>query len=408
MQAAHIHERLSMQTPRILQFLPIGLALASTLLLNACSGEQQNAPAGGMSGAPAVTVMTVQPEPVPITAELPGRTTPYLVAELRPQVSGIVKERMFKEGSDVRAGQVLYRIDPATYQAAYDSARASLARADANLDVSRQKAIRYADLVKIEAVSAQTNEEAQAAQKQAQADVGTAKAALDKARVDLGFTRVTSPIAGRIGRSTVTVGALVTANQEAALATVQQLDPIYVDLTQPSAKLLSLKRDLESGKLQRAAGNTVPVQLVLEDGSLYGAEGRLAFSEVTVDQATGSVTLRAVFPNPKGDLLPGMYVRARLTQGVNRAAMLVPHAAVSRTPRGEAQVMVVNADNKVESRTVKAEQSIGDKWVVTEGLAAGDRVIVEGLQKVKPGAPVQAQVAGSAPAAATPATATTK
>ncbi|MHB1053924.1 MAG: efflux transporter periplasmic adaptor subunit [Hydrogenophilales bacterium 17-61-9] len=389
-----------MQTPRILQLLPLGLALASTLLLNACSGEQQNEPAGGMPGAPAVTVMTVQPEPVPITAELPGRTTPYLVAELRPQVSGIVKERMFKEGSDVRAGQVLYRIDPATYQAAYDSARASLARADANLDVARQKAVRYADLVKIEAVSAQTNEEAQAAQKQAQADVGTAKAALDKARVDLDFTRVTSPIAGRIGRSTVTAGALVTANQEAALATVQQLDPIYVDVTQSSAKLLGMKRDLESGKLQRAAGNTVPVQLVLEDGSLYGAEGRLAFSEVTVDQATGSVTLRAVFPNPKGDLLPGMYVRARLTQGVNRAAMLVPHAAVSRTPSGEAQVMMVNSESKVEPRSVKAEQSIGDKWVVTEGLAAGDRVIVEGLQKVKPGAPVQAQEAGSAPASA--------
>ena len=406
MQAAHIHERLSMQTPRILQFLPVGLALASTLLLNACSGEQQNAPAGGMPGAPAVTVMTVQPESVPITAELPGRTTPYLVAELRPQVSGIVKERMFKEGSDVRAGKVLYRIDPATYQAAYDSARASLARADANLEVARQKAVRYADLVKIEAVSAQTNEEAQAAQKQAQADVGTAKAALDKARVDLDFTRVTSPIAGRIGRSTVTAGALVTANQESALATVQQLDPIYVDLTQSSAKLLGMKRDLESGKLQRAAGNTVPVQLVLEDGSLYGAEGRLAFSEVTVDQATGSVTLRAVFPNPKGDLLPGMYVRARLTQGVNRAAMLVPHAAVSRTPRGEAQVMVVNSESKAEPRTVNAEQSIGDKWVVTEGLAAGDRVIVEGLQKVKPGAPVQAQEAGSVPAAAPHAAAT--
>lgn len=401
MQAAHIHERLSMQIARILQLLPVGLALASSLLLNACSGEQQNAPAGGMQGAPAVTVLTVRAESVPVTAELPGRTSPYLVAELRPQVGGIVKQRLFKEGSDVKAGQVLYRIDPATYQAAYDSARASLARADANLEVARQKAVRYADLVKIEAVSAQANEEAQAAQKQAQADVGTAKAALDKARVDLDFTRVTSPIAGRIGRSTVTAGALVTANQQAALATVQQLDPIYVDVTQSSAKLLGLKRDLESGKLQRATGNTVPVQLVLEDGSVYGAEGRLAFSEVSVDEGTGSVTLRAVFPNPKGDLLPGMYVRARLTQGVNRAAMLVPHAAVSRTPRGEAQVMVVNAENKVEPRAVKAEQSIVDKWVVTEGLAAGDRVIVEGLQKVKPGAPVQAQEAGSAPAAAT-------
>ena len=389
-----------MQTPRILQFLPVGLALVGTLLLHACGGEQQKAPAGGMPGAPAVTVITVQPEPVAVKAELPGRTSPYLVAELRPQVSGIVKERLFKEGSDVKAGQVLYRIDPASYQAAFDSARANLARAEANLQATRLKAGRYAELVKIEAVSAQANDEAEAAQKQAQAEVGAAKAALDKARVDLDFTRVTSPIAGRIGRSAVTAGALVTANQEAALATVQQLDPIYVDLTQSSAKLLALKRDLASGKLQHAAGNTVPVQLVLEDGSVYGSEGRLAFSEVTVDQATGSVTLRAVFPNPKDELLPGMYVRARLTQGVNRDAILVPHAAVSRTPRGEAQVMVVNGESLVEARIVKTDQSIGDKWVVTEGLAAGDRVIVEGLQKIKPGAPVQAQDAASAPAAA--------
>jgi membrane fusion protein (multidrug efflux system) len=374
--------------------------MAGTLLLNACSGEQQQPTGGGMPGAPAVTVMTVQPEPVPVTAELPGRTSPYLVAELRPQVSGIVKERLFKEGSDVRAGQILYRIDPAPYQAAFDSARASLDRAEANLEAVRLKAARYAELVKIEAVSAQANDEAQAAQKQARAEIAAAKAALDKARVDLDFTRVTSPIAGRIGRSSVTAGALVTANQEAALATVQQLDPIYVDLTQSSAKLLGLKRDLESGRLQRAAGNTVPVKLVLEDGSVYGAEGKLAFSEVTVDQATGSVTLRAVFPNPRGDLLPGMYVRARLTQGVNRDAILVPHAAVSRTPRGEAQVMVVNGERIVEARIVTTEQSIADKWVVTEGLAAGDRVIVEGLQKIKPGAPVQAQDAASAPAAA--------
>lgn len=398
-----------MQTRRNLPSMPLSLALAGIFLLAACGGKEPPAgPGAGGPGAPAVTVLTVQTESVPVRAELPGRTSPYLVAELRPQVSGIIKQRLFKEGSDVKAGQVLYQIDPATYQAAFDSARASLDRAEANLEAARLKAGRYADLVKIEAVSAQSNDEAQAAQKQAQAEVGAAKAALDKARVDLDFTRVTSPIAGRIGRSAVTAGALVTANQEAALATVQQLDPIYVDLTQSSAKLLSLKRDLESGKLQRTGGNAVPVQLVLEDGSLYGAEGRLAFSEVTVDQATGSVTLRAVFPNSRGDLLPGMYVRARLTQGVNREAMMVPHAAVSRTPRGEAQVMVVNAENKVEARIVKAEQSIGDKWVVTEGLAAGDRVIVEGLQKVKPGAPVQAQEAGSTPAAAPPAAAPAK
>lgn len=390
-----------MLTRRNLPSLPLGLALAGAFLLAACGGkEQPPGPGPGGMGAPAVTVFTVETESVPVTAELPGRTSPYLVAEVRPQVTGIIKERLFKEGSDVRAGQVLYRIDPATYQAAYDSAHANLARAEANLDVARLKATRYADLVKIEAVSAQANDDAQAAQKQAHAEVAAAKAVLDKARVDLGYTRVASPIAGRIGRSSVTPGALVTANQAAPLATVQQLHPIYVDLTQSSAKMLSLKRDLDSGKLQRSNGNAVKVQLVLEDGSLYGVEGKLAFSEVTVDEGTGSVTLRAVFPNPKGELLPGMYVRARLTQGVNRDAMLVPHAAVSRTPRGEAQVMVVNGENKVEARLVEAEQSIGDKWVVTSGLAAGERVIVEGLQKVKPGVPVQIQEAGAAPAAA--------
>ena len=392
-----------MQTSRILPILPAGLALAVSLLLAACGKEAQQGPAGGMPGAPAVTVVTVQPESVPVTTELPGRTSPYLVAELRPQVSGIVKTRLFKEGSEVKAGQVLYQIDPATYQATFDSARASLARAEANLDAARLKAGRYAELVKIEAVSKQANDEAQAAMKQAQADVGVARAALERARIDVAYTRVTSPIAGRIGRSSVTPGALVTVNQADTLATVQQLDPIYVDLTQSSAELLRLKRDFESGTLQRAGGNGVPLQLVLEDGSEYGARGKLAFSEVTVDPTTGSVTLRAVFPNPKGELLPGMYVRARLTQGTQENIFLVPHAAVSRDPKGNATVMVVNGENKAESRTVKAAQSFGDKWVVTEGLAAGDRVIVEGLQRVKPGAPVQAQAAAAPAPAAAPA-----
>lgn len=380
--------------------MPLVLALAGTFLLAACGGKEPPVgPGAGGPGAPAVTVLTVQAESVPVARELPGRTSPYLIAELRPQVTGIVKQRLFVEGSEVKAGQVLYQIDPATYQAAYDSARANLARAEANVEAARLKAERYAELVKIEAVSKQANDEAAAAQKQVQADVGSAKAALDKARIDLTFTRVSSPIAGRISRSAVTPGALVTANQAAALATVQQLDPIYVDLTQSSAELLRMRRDLESGKLQRTRGDTVPVQLVLEDGSLYGAEGKLAFSEVTVDEGTGSVTLRAVFPNPKGELLPGMYVRARLTQGMQNEAILVPHAAVSRDPRGNATVMVVNGENKVEPRIVKAEQSLGDKWVVTEGLAAGDRVIVEGLQKAKPGSPVQAQEAGATPTA---------
>jgi membrane fusion protein (multidrug efflux system) len=383
------------------------LVLLSVFLLAACSGnEQQNtAPGGGDPGAPsvtAVTVVTVERGAVAVTTELPGRTSPYLIAELRPQVTGLIKQRLFKEGSEVKAGQVLYQIDPATYQAAFDSAQANLARAEANLYAARLTAGRYAELVKIDAVSQQANDEAVAAQRQAQADIGSAKAVLDKARIDLGFTRVTSPIAGRIGRSTVTPGALVTANQVAALATVQQLDPIYVDLTQSSTELLRMKRDLESGKLQRAGtdGSVVPVQLVLEDGSVYGAEGKLAFSEVTVDQDTGSVTLRAVFPNPKGVLLPGMYVRARMAQGVQDNAILVPHAAVSRDPKGNATVMLVNAESKVEARVVKTGQSIGGKWVVSEGIAPGDRVIVEGLQKARPGSPVQAQEAAAAAPAA--------
>lgn len=381
------------------------LALASTLLLAACSGkEQQGAkPGAGGPGTPAVTVVAVQTGSVPVATELPGRTSPYLIAELRPQVTGIITQRLFKEGSEVKAGQVLYRIDPATYQAAYDSAQASLARAEANLYAARLKAARYADLVKIEAVSRQANDDADAAQKQAQADVAAAKAALEKARIDLGYTRVTSPIAGRISRSAVTPGALVTVNQAAALASVQQINPIYVDLTESSTDLLRMKRDLASGKLQQAGGNAVAVQLALEDGSVYGEKGTLAFSEVTVDEGTGSVTLRAVFPNPKGDLLPGMYVRARLTQGVLRDAILVPQAAVSRDPRGNATVMIVNAESRVEPRVIKTGQTLGDKWVVTEGLSAGDRVIVEGLQKVKPGMPVQAQEAAAPGAAPAPA-----
>lgn len=384
-------------------FKPLGLALIAAFLLAACGNKQQDAapPGAGGPAAPAVTVVTVRTEPVPVVSELPGRTSPYMIAEVRPQVSGIVKERRFKEGSEVKPGQVLYQIDSAPYQAALDSARADLARAEANAEAVRLKAARYAELVKIEAVSKQDNEEAVAAMKQAQADIGSAKAALQKAKIDLGYTRVTSPIAGRIGRSAVTAGALVTANQAEALATVQKLDPIYVDLTQSSAELLRMRRDLESGKFSRDGTDAVPVQLVLEDGSLYGAQGKLAFSEATVDQNTGSVTLRAVFPNPRGELLPGMYVRARLSQGVEDNAILVPHAAVSRDPKGNASVLVVNGESKVEARTVKAERSHGDQWVVTEGLAAGDRVIVEGLQRVKPGMPVEAQdVAAASPAAA--------
>lgn len=381
------------------------VSLAGIVLLAAC-GEQAGAPGGpGAQAAPAVTVLTVQTGRVARETELPGRTTPFLIAEVRPQVTGIVLERAFEEGSAVQAEQLLYRIDPAPYRAAYDSAKAELARAEANLYAARLTADRYAELVKTNAVSQQANDEAVAALRQAQAAVAAARAALDKAKIDLDYTEVKSPIAGRIGRSAVTPGALVTANQAGTLAVVQQLDPIYVDLTQSSAARLALQRDLDAGRLQRAADDTVPVRLILEDGSEYGTPGKLEFSEVSVDQTTGSVTLRAVFPNPEERLLPGMYVRARLAQGVQDDAILVPHAAVTHDPRGQAVVMVVGAEDKVEARTVQTAQSRGDQWVVTDGLAAGERIVVEGLQRVRPGVQVQAQEAGAPPDTSTPAAA---
>ena len=376
-------------------------ALLSIFMLAGC-GNKDHAVAHAASPppAPVVTVMAVQSALVPLVTELPGRTTPYLIAELRPQVGGIVQQRAFTEGSEVRAGQLLYRIDAAPYQAAYDSAKANLARAEANLQVAKVKAERYAGLVRIQAVSKQANDDAQAALQLAQADIAAAKAALDKTRIDLDHTQVKSPISGRIGRSSVTQGALVTANQAAALATVQQLDPIYVDLTQSSADMLRIRRDLAAGTLQREAKAAVPVTLVLEDGSEYASAGSLAFSEVTVDENTGSVTLRAKFPNPKGDLLPGMYVRARLPQGVRSEAILVPHAALMRDARGKALVMVVDAENKVQARPVQVVQSLDSQWVVTDGLQPGERIIVEGLQKVRPGASVQAEEVQGAPATA--------
>ena len=376
-------------------------ALLSIFMLAGC-GNKDHAVAHAASPppAPVVTVMAVQSALVPLVTELPGRTTPYLIAELRPQVGGIVQQRAFTEGSEVRAGQLLYRIDAAPYQAAYDSAKANLARAEANLQVAKVTAERYAGLVSIQAVSKQANDDAQAALQLAQADISAAKAALDKTRIDLDHTQVKSPISGRIGRSSVTQGALVTANQAEALATVQQLDPIYVDLTQSSADMLRIRRDLAAGTLQRNTNKAVPVTLTLEDGSEYGSEGSLAFSEVTVDESTGSVTLRAKFPNPKGVLLPGMYVRARLPQGVRSEAILVPHAALTRDPRGNALVMVVDAESKVQARPVKVVQSLDSQWVVTDGLQPGERIIVEGLQKVRPGAAVQAEQAPPAPVTA--------
>lgn len=376
---------------------PLSAALAGVLLSVACTNDapQGKAAASAPPPTPTVTVLRVQAEPVPLVTELPGRTTAYLIAEVRPQVTGIVKERPFEEGSDVESSQLLYQIDPALYRTALDSAKAALARAEANLAMAELKAKRFSGLEKTDAVSKQANDEATAEARQARADVAAAAAALEKARIELEYTEVKAPIAGRIGRSTVTPGALVTANQAAALATIQQLDPIYVDLTQSSAELLRIRRQLAAGELRRGSDDSLPVTLILEDGTEYAREGTLAFSEVTVDEGTGSVTLRARFPNPEGELLPGSYVRARLPLGERTGAIRVPHAALSRDARGRAQVMVVDAEGKVEARHVETVQSLGGDWVIGSGLAGGERVIVEGLQRARPGTLVRAEETAS-------------
>lgn len=379
-------------------------ALAAMTLAGCNKGQQPGAAAGGPGGAqpPAeVGVVRVSPQTVTLSNELPGRTTPFAIAEIRPQVGGIVLQRAFTEGSDVKAGQMLYQIDPATFQNTYDSAKAALASAEANLETVRLKAERYKDLVAIKAVSSQDYDDAVATLKQAEATVASDKASTETARINLAYTRVASPISGRIGKSTVTQGALVTAGQTTALTTVQQLDPIYVDVTQSSADLLQLRRDLESGVLKRA-GNAAVVGLKLEDGTPYALEGKLAFTDVTVDASTGSVTLRAVFPNPKHELLPGMFVRAQLVRGERDQSIVVPQQAVSRDTKGQAVVNLAHDDGTFEQRVIKTGAAIGDKWLVTSGLQAGDQVIVEGMQRLRPGVtikPVPAG-AGSAPAAA--------
>src|SRR6266581_5906377 len=343
-------------------------ALVAGLMMTGCGKKTAAAPPP--AGPPEVGVAVVQPEHVALTTELPGRTSPNLIAEVRPQVGGIIQKRLFTEGSDVKAGQVLYQIDPASYQAAYASARAAQARAEATLDTVRLKAERYRDLVKIKAVSQQDNDDAQASLKQAEADVASTKAAVETARINLAYTKVTAPISGRIGRSTVTDGALVTASQTAAMATIQQLSSIYVDVTQSSAELLKLKQNLASGLLKHDGANQARVKLLLEDGSAYPLPGSLKFSEVTVDQSTGSITLRAIFPNPKQTLLPGMFVRAILEEGVNEQAILVPQRGVTRDTSGNALVMVVGAEEKVEPRIITVARTVGDSWLVSAGLKA--------------------------------------
>lgn len=380
--------------------------IGTAFLLSACGQGKPTAGGPGMGGPAEVGIEIVKEEAVSITTELPGRTSAYTVAEIRPQVGGIIQQRLFTEGADVKANEVLYQIDPATFQATYDSAKAALARSEATLEATSAKARRYAELIEIDAISKQELDDINALKKQNEAEVAAARANLETARINLGYTRVVSPISGRIGKSTVTQGALVTANQAAALATVQHLDKIYVDVTQSSVELLRLKGELVSGKLKKSGDNAAKVRLQLEDGSMYPETGVLQFSDVTVDQNTGSVTLRAVFPNPKRVLLPGMYVRAVLEEGVNSKAVLAPQQGVSRDAKGNATALVVGKDDKVEARVLKTSHTHGDKWVVSEGLQPGDRLIVTGLQKVRPG--VQVKTAPAAPAAAQSPAAATK
>lgn len=379
--------------------------LLAGMMVAGC-GKKKDA-GGPPQGPPEVAVVTIQPQRVALTTELPGRTSAYLIAEVRPQVGGIIQKRLFTEGTDVKAGQVLYQIDPSTYQAAYASAKAALVRAEANLIPARLREERFRDLVKVKAVSQQDYDDAHAALKQAEADVASAKAAVETARINLAYTRVTAPISGRIGRSTVTDGALATANQAQALATIQQISSMYVDVTQSSSELLTLKRNLASGLLKNSGAAQAKVKLLLEDGTPYAQTGTLKFSEVTVDQSTGSITLRAVFPNPKQTLLPGMFVRAIVEEGVSEQAMLVPQRGVSRNPKGEATALVVGAGDKVEQRVIKVVRTVGENWLVNDGLKAGDRVIVEGIQRAKPGTQVKA-VAFEAKSEAAPAAAVEK
>jgi membrane fusion protein (multidrug efflux system) len=355
------------------------------LITSGC-GSQQAAPKPGI---PEVAIVTVNPERAVLTTELPGRTSAYFVAEIRPQVNGIIQKRLFEEGSDVRAGKVLYEIDPAPYQAAYDNAVAALAKSKANLPPIRLKAERYKELIALKAISQQDFDNADAALKQAEADIEYSKAAVESARINLAYTRITAPISGRIGKSNVTVGALATAYQGSAFATIQQLDPIYVDATQSTANLLQLKQNIAAGRIKDTGPDQARVKLLLEDGTPYPLEGTLKFSEVTVDPSTGSFILRMVFPNPKHTLLPGMYVCAIVQEGVVDHAILVSQQGVSRDPKGNPVALIVDGLGKVEQRMITVGRAIGDRWLVSEGLNPGDRLIVEGSQKVRPGASVK-------------------
>lgn len=362
------------------------LMFSGSVVLTGCDNTNKTQQSGQQQ-APEVGVVTLKAAPLKMTTELPGRTSAYRVAEVRPQVSGIILKRNFIEGSDIRAGESLYQIDPAPYQAAYDSALGDLAKAQANARIAELTVRRYKPLLGTQYISQQEYDTAVATAAQNNAVVQSAKASVETARINLAYTKVSSPISGRIGKSAVTEGALVQSGQSTALATVQQLDPMYVDVTQSSDQFLRLRSELASGKLKQTGGKA-KVTLVLDNGQTFNQTGTLEFSDVSVDQTTGSITLRAIIPNPDHSLLPGMFVRAKLDEGTDPEALLVPQQAITRTPTGQATAMVVGADNKVEVRSVDASQAIGSQWLVTRGLKSGDRVITVGLQRARQGSQV--------------------
>lgn len=370
-------------------FKALSASLSACFMLAGCDKE---APPPAAMPAPQVAVVAVQPRAVTLTTELPGRTAPFRIAEIRPQVNGLILKRLFTEGAEVKAGQVLYQIDPAPFQAALENARATLGRAEANLPSVRARAGRFKELLTDKAVSQQDYDDAHSAMKQVEADIASWKAQVESARINLGYTAIRAPISGRIGKSSVTEGAIVTAYQPAPLTTIQQLDPIYVDVPQSTSDLLRLKRRMEAGSLSHNGDGQKKVGLVLEDGSTYAYSGNLQFRDVSVDPSTGSVTLRMVFPNVQGTLLPEMFVKALVKEGINEQAILVPQQAVMRNPKGEPYVMIVEGEGKVGMRMLALEREVKDQWLVASGLTAGDRVIVEGLQvlqMLRPGTPVR-------------------
>jgi membrane fusion protein, multidrug efflux system len=368
----------------------IGLAALAVLCLGLAGCKDKQLQAAVPPPKPSVDVITLHARPVRLSTELPGRTSPYRTAEVRPQVYGIILKRLFTEGDTVQAGQQLYQINPAPYEASLASAQATLLHAQASVKTAQSTVSRFRPLVAAFAVSRQDLDNAVGTLEQNQADVASSQAAINTAAINLAYTKVLSPITGRTSRSSVTEGALVTADQTASLVTITQLDPIYVDVTQPSTTILRLKREVTSGEMKTVRDNQVPVRLMLEDGSIYDQPGTLQFSEVTVDQGTGAVTLRAVFPNDTGLLLPGMFVREQLQEGIRQNGILAPQQGVTHNARGEATALVVDTDGKVQSRTLTTDRAIGNDWLVTKGLDDGDKLIVKGVQMVRPGIEVTA------------------